>query len=241
MPLEERSLGIDGQAGGGNRSFNRRQHREAMPRNTSPQEFNQRADAQSSRSDAADWDQDHDEVRERARRLLARSSLGFHRVGDYLARLREWLAGERWGENETKGLKVSFSNKTAEVVLHLVLRDQQKNYLIDKRRQADGIWHNQTEENRQDAHDPAARLREKRQKESDHTQHDREDGHDETEHRAAVQAEDGAEDSEDRRDAERRARGARWDEFGHRAPQPLQRLRCLRYASLRTGLHVPRL
>ena len=96
MPLEERSLGIDGQAGGGNRSFNRRQHREAMPRNTSPQEFNQRADAQSSRSDAADWDQDHDEVRERARRLLARSSLGFHRVGDYLARLREWLAGERW-------------------------------------------------------------------------------------------------------------------------------------------------
>ncbi len=44
-----------------------------------------------------DWDHDHDEAAgHRARRLLARSSLGFHRLGDRLVALRRWLAGERW-------------------------------------------------------------------------------------------------------------------------------------------------
>src|SRR3954468_22985572 len=96
MPLEERSLGIDGQARDGDPSLNKRQHREAMASNTSPQEPNPRADVGSSRQHDADWDQDHDEAGRRARRLLSKSNSGLHRVRDHLAALRRWLAGERW-------------------------------------------------------------------------------------------------------------------------------------------------
>jgi Protein of unknown function len=97
MPLEERSLGVDGQGRGGDLSLNKRQHREAMARNTSPQGSNPPADARSSRWHDADWDQDPDEAAgRRARRLLSKSHSGLHRVGDYLAALQRWLAGERW-------------------------------------------------------------------------------------------------------------------------------------------------
>ena len=97
MPLEERSLGVDGQCRGGDPSLNKRQHREAMARNTSPQGPNPRADVRSSRGHDADWDQDHDEAAgRRARRLLSKSHSGLHRIGDRLAALQRWLAGERW-------------------------------------------------------------------------------------------------------------------------------------------------
>jgi hypothetical protein len=43
------------------------------------------------------WDHDHDEVAgHQARRLLSRSNLGVHRVGDRLGGFRRWLVGERW-------------------------------------------------------------------------------------------------------------------------------------------------
>jgi Protein of unknown function/AsmA-like C-terminal region len=43
------------------------------------------------------WDHDHDEVAgHHARRLLSRSNLGLHRVGDRLGGFRRWLVGERW-------------------------------------------------------------------------------------------------------------------------------------------------
>ena len=97
MPLEERSLGVDEQRRGGDRSFNQRQHREAMARNLSPPGSDPRAEVRSSRRLDADWDQDHDEAaRRRARRLLSKSNSGFHRVRDYLAALQRWIAGERW-------------------------------------------------------------------------------------------------------------------------------------------------
>ena len=97
MPAQERSLRVDGRDLGGDQSYNQRQHREAMARNTSPQGSNPRADVQPSQLDDADWDQDHDEAAgHRARRLLSRSNSGFHRFGDHFEALRRWLAGERW-------------------------------------------------------------------------------------------------------------------------------------------------
>ena len=101
MPARERSYHVDGRGLGGDPSYNQRQHREAMasktsPR-TSPQGSSPRADVQSSQWDDADWDQDHDEAAGyRARRLLSRSSSGFHRLGDRFGSLRRWVSGERW-------------------------------------------------------------------------------------------------------------------------------------------------
>ncbi len=68
-----------------------------MARNTSPQGSNPRADAEPSQWDDGGWDHDHDEVAcHRARRLLLRPGSGFHRLGDRLAALQQWLASERW-------------------------------------------------------------------------------------------------------------------------------------------------
>ena len=92
MPLQERSIKIDGRACGGDQP--QRQHREAMARNTSPQGVNQRAEAQISQWDEDGWDQD-EAARHRARRLLSRSNSGFHRLRDFAA-LRRWVTGERW-------------------------------------------------------------------------------------------------------------------------------------------------
>src|ERR1700716_2562426 len=97
MPTQERSLRVDGRGLGGDQSHHQRQHREAMARNTSPQESNPRADVQPSHWDDADWDQDDDgAAATRARRLLSGSNSGFHRLGDHLGALRGWLARERW-------------------------------------------------------------------------------------------------------------------------------------------------
>jgi hypothetical protein len=47
--------------------------------------------------DDQEWDEDLDEAAgHRARRLLSRSSFGFHRFGDRIAALQRWLAGEPW-------------------------------------------------------------------------------------------------------------------------------------------------
>src|SRR3984957_15430737 len=68
-----------------------------MARNTSPQRSDPPADAHLSQWDDAAWDRDHDEAAgHRARRLLARPSSGFHRLGDKLGAMRRWLAEERW-------------------------------------------------------------------------------------------------------------------------------------------------
>src|SRR3981189_822003 len=97
MPAQERSLRADGRGLGGDQSYNQRQHREAMARNTSPQGSDPRADVQPSQWDDADWDQDHDEAAgHRARRLLSGSNSACHRLVDHLAALRRWLTGERW-------------------------------------------------------------------------------------------------------------------------------------------------
>src|SRR6266849_2541596 len=97
MPTQERSLRRDEPRLGGNQSYNQRQHREAMARNTSPQGSSSPADVQPSQWEDAAWHQDHDEAAcNRARRLLSGSNSTFHRFGDHLGAARRWLAGERW-------------------------------------------------------------------------------------------------------------------------------------------------
>src|SRR5947207_2201575 len=97
MPAQERPLAVDGQGLGREQTYNQRQHRAAMARNTSSHGSNPPADVPPSHWDDADWDQDHDEAAgHRARRLLSGSNSLFHRFGDYLTALRGWLAGERW-------------------------------------------------------------------------------------------------------------------------------------------------
>ena len=99
MPAQERSLLIDGRGLGGDQSYNQRQHREAMARNTSPKGSNPRADVQLSQWDDAAWDQDHDEAAgHRARRLLSRSNSGLHRFGDQLRRLAPMACGRTLGK-----------------------------------------------------------------------------------------------------------------------------------------------
>src|SRR6266404_3393665 len=95
MPTKQRSLRRDEPRLGGNQSHDQRQHREAMARNTSPQESDPRADVQPSQWDDAAWDQD-EAACNRAQRLLSGSHASFHRFGDHLGALRRWLAGERW-------------------------------------------------------------------------------------------------------------------------------------------------
>jgi hypothetical protein len=97
MPAQDRPLLVDGRSLGGDQSDNRRQYREAMASNTSPQGSNPRADDEPSQWDDANWDHDHDEAAgHRARRLLSRSSSRVHRLVDHIAALRHWIVGERW-------------------------------------------------------------------------------------------------------------------------------------------------
>jgi Protein of unknown function len=95
MPTENRPLDIDGGGIGGDHSYNQRQHRKAMARNTSPQVLSPRADPQRPPLDNDGWD--HDEAAcNRARRLLSRSNSGYHRFSDRLGMIGRWLVGERW-------------------------------------------------------------------------------------------------------------------------------------------------
>src|SRR5882762_327565 len=97
MPAQKRPLRVGGRGLGGDQSCNQRPHREAMARNTSPKGPRPRANVQPSKWDDAGWDQDHDEAAgHRARRLLSRSSSGFHRFGDSVAAAQRWVRGERW-------------------------------------------------------------------------------------------------------------------------------------------------
>src|SRR5260370_35906641 len=117
MPAQERTLPVDGRSHGGESSSTERRHREAMARNASPQGPGQgsgqgsvqeakqtskprsrpRADVRSGHWDDGDWAHDHDEAAgHRARRLLSRSNSRLHRIGDNLAALPRWLAGEGW-------------------------------------------------------------------------------------------------------------------------------------------------
>lgn len=70
-----------------------------MARNKPPQAQSSRADDESLQWDDADWDHQHDEAaHHRARRLLSKKSTGWHRFGDRLVAVRDWLSGGRWAK-----------------------------------------------------------------------------------------------------------------------------------------------
>ncbi|MCC8983819.1 DUF3971 domain-containing protein [Bradyrhizobium acaciae] len=95
MPTRERSIRIDGRPDDGDQL--RRQHREAMARNRSPQGPNPRAGADfSQREDAAAWDEQDEAAGNRARQLLSRSNTNLHRFTDFCSGMQRWLNGERW-------------------------------------------------------------------------------------------------------------------------------------------------
>ncbi|WP_456621168.1 MULTISPECIES: YhdP family protein [unclassified Bradyrhizobium] len=96
------SIPVDGCGPGGAQSYDGRLYREAMARNTSPQDHNRDFDRRGGGQeppgwDEADWDPDQEEAAgHRARRLLSRSNSGIHRFGDGFGSLRRWLAADRW-------------------------------------------------------------------------------------------------------------------------------------------------
>ncbi|MFN5280100.1 DUF3971 domain-containing protein [Bradyrhizobium sp.] len=95
MPARERSIVVDGRPDDGKQL--RRQHREAMARNTSPQGPNPRAGADFSQwEDDAAWDEQDEAAGNRARQLLARSNNNLHRFTDFCSGMQRWLHGERW-------------------------------------------------------------------------------------------------------------------------------------------------
>src|SRR3954462_2782037 len=102
MPAREASLPVDGCGPGGAQSHDGRLYREAMARNTSPQDYNRDLDRRGSQPeqqqwDDADWDPDQEAAAGyRARRLLSRSNSGFHRFADGFGPLRRWMGGGRW-------------------------------------------------------------------------------------------------------------------------------------------------
>ena len=101
IPAQEASLPVDGCGPGGAQSHDGRLYREAMARNTSPQDHIRDFDRHDGRHeqpewDEADWDQDQEEeAGHRARRLLSRSSSRF-RVGDGFSAFRRVLPSGRW-------------------------------------------------------------------------------------------------------------------------------------------------
>src|SRR5215831_4676983 len=102
MPLKERSLPVDGRRRGDQSSGGSR-YRGAMARNTSPEGGHHQgsnlpaATAQHLHWDEQGLDREHEEAAgHQARQLLCQPSLDVHRLGDRLAALQRWLAGERW-------------------------------------------------------------------------------------------------------------------------------------------------
>src|SRR2546423_15658103 len=94
MPAQERPLAVDGQGLGREQTYNQRQHRAAMARNTSSHGSNPPADVPPSHWDDADWDQDHDEAAgHRPRRLLARPNAPLPRPCHHPSAFRGWLLG----------------------------------------------------------------------------------------------------------------------------------------------------
>ncbi|MBR0849914.1 hypothetical protein JQ543_19325 [Bradyrhizobium diazoefficiens] len=101
MPGQGASIPVDGVGPGGAKSYDGRLYREAMARNTSPQDYNRNFDRRGGLQeppqwDEADWDPDQEEeAGHRARRLLSRSGSSF-RIGHGFSWLRRLLPGGRW-------------------------------------------------------------------------------------------------------------------------------------------------
>ncbi|MDA9411985.1 YhdP family protein [Bradyrhizobium sp. CCBAU 45384] len=105
MPGRGASIPVDGCGPGGAQSYDGRLYREAMARNTSPQDHTQDHNRDFDRHaghheqpdwDEADWDQDQEEeAGHRARRLLSRSNSRFQ-IGNGASAFRRTLPSGRW-------------------------------------------------------------------------------------------------------------------------------------------------
>ncbi|WP_456738168.1 MULTISPECIES: YhdP family protein [unclassified Bradyrhizobium] len=101
MPGRGASIPVDGCGPGGAQSHDGRLYREAMARNTSPQDHNRDSNRHGGNHeqpewDEADWDQEQEEeAGHRARRLLSRSSSRF-RLGEGFSAFRRVLPSGRW-------------------------------------------------------------------------------------------------------------------------------------------------
>lgn len=92
MPAQGRSPPVNGRGQSADQS-----HGERRSHHAAPQGQHRQAQGPTAEWQEADWDHEHDEAAcHRARRLLARSSSGFHRIGDRVSALQRWLIGERW-------------------------------------------------------------------------------------------------------------------------------------------------
>ncbi|MBV9460913.1 MAG: hypothetical protein JO141_25875, partial [Bradyrhizobium sp.] len=100
MPAQERSLPVDGRgqkAADQSARERRATHPSAVDRDPRKQAAQQtHAQEMHPDWDEADYDEHEEAAGHRARRLLSRPSSGIHRVGDRLAAMHRWLAGERW-------------------------------------------------------------------------------------------------------------------------------------------------
>ncbi|MGO3931852.1 DUF3971 domain-containing protein [Rhodopseudomonas pseudopalustris] len=100
MPPQERILRVGAQSSLGDQAATEHVHREAMASYPSPRDSGQ--DSQSDEHVARNWqdggwDPEPEEAgRHRARKLLSRSNLGFHRVDESMRRWRHWLTDEPW-------------------------------------------------------------------------------------------------------------------------------------------------
>ncbi|RZI38597.1 hypothetical protein EGT07_33385, partial [Herbaspirillum sp. HC18] len=102
VPAQGASRPANGCGPGGAQSYDGRLYREAMARNTSPEDYNRDLDRrgghyQPQEWDDADWDPDQEAAAgHRARRLLARSGSGLHRFGFGFGALRRRVGAGRW-------------------------------------------------------------------------------------------------------------------------------------------------
>ncbi|WP_420132928.1 DUF3971 domain-containing protein [Rhodopseudomonas sp.] len=99
MPPQERILRVGAQTSLGDQAATERAHREAMASYPSPDASGPHSprDDDSHRWHDGDWDREHEEAcRNRARKLLSRPNLGFHRVDDSMRRWGHRLSGAPW-------------------------------------------------------------------------------------------------------------------------------------------------
>jgi len=105
MPPQERLLRVGAQTSLGDQAATERAHREAMASDPSPESSGQHPhsdDHAAGHWHDGGWDHEHEEAgRKRARKLLSRRNLGFHRVDDSMRRWQHRLTGAPWVKRVT--------------------------------------------------------------------------------------------------------------------------------------------
>jgi Protein of unknown function len=100
MPAQERSLPVDGRGQKADQSARERRAANLSAADLDPRKqaeiHAQQTHAQEMHIEWDDYDEHDEAAGHRARRLLSRPSAGIHRVGDRIASMQRWLAGERW-------------------------------------------------------------------------------------------------------------------------------------------------